>query len=225
MKLEKDVATNKKKRILMVTAVEAEMETVLQGLRNQSNIDVLLGGVGPIAAAISTTKALLNKDYDLVVSAGIGGGFSGRVAIGQIVVASQIISADLGVETLEGFSSLEQLGFGRTSVSVDAKLVQGMTTALQKAQLPVITGPVITVSTATGRAESTLKLVEQVPAVCCEAMEGFGVAMAAQEMGVPVIEVRAISNLVGPRDKGAWRIKEALDALKQASSVIGEVLS
>jgi futalosine hydrolase len=54
-------------------------------------------------------------------------------------------------------------------------------------------------------------------------MEGFGVAAAAHSFGIPVIEIRAISNAVGPRDREAWRIKEALDSLKAASTIFSEV--
>ena len=48
-------------------------------------------------------------------------------------------------------------------------------------------------------------------------MEGAGVAAAAARHGVPFAEVRAISNLVGPRDRAAWRIPEALAALARPS--------
>jgi futalosine hydrolase len=47
-------------------------------------------------------------------------------------------------------------------------------------------------------------------------MEGAGVAAAAARHGVPVAELRAISNLVGPRERDAWQIPRALDALGRA---------
>ncbi|GAE07797.1 menaquinone via futalosine step 2 [Paenibacillus sp. JCM 10914] len=56
-------------------------------------------------------------------------------------------------------------------------------------------------------------------------MEGFGVATAAAAAAIPVLEIRSISNMVGPRDRGAWKIKEALQALEQASSLLPEVLT
>jgi futalosine hydrolase len=49
-------------------------------------------------------------------------------------------------------------------------------------------------------------------------MEGFGVATAARAAGVAYAELRAISNPVGPRERGAWRIREALDALTRATA-------
>jgi futalosine hydrolase len=161
----------------------------------------------------------------LVISAGIGGGFSGQADVGSLVVASEIIAADLGAETAEGFLSLDALGFGSARVAVDADLASKLTQALGAAGLPVHCGPVLTVSTVTGTAETARARVAQVPGAAAEGMEGFGVAAAAMDHGVPALEIRAISNAVGPRDRDAWRIKDALDALEAASTILREVLS
>ncbi|MEC0122600.1 futalosine hydrolase, partial [Paenibacillus apiarius] len=64
----------------------------------------------------------------------------------------------------------------------------------------------------------------RVPGAAAEAMEGYGVAVAAQACGVPVLELRSVSNAVGPRNRDAWRIPEALKALEAASAVLMEVL-
>jgi futalosine hydrolase len=50
-------------------------------------------------------------------------------------------------------------------------------------------------------------------------MEGYGVATAAAAAGVPFAELRTISNPVGPRDRAAWRLGEALAALTAAAAV------
>lgn len=213
-------------RILILTAVAVERDAVLRGLHNDAKFDVLTVGVGPIAAAVNTAKVLAtNEEYRLVISAGIGGGFSGRAEVGSLVVANQIVAADLGVETPEGFSALDELGFGSSRVQVDPSLVNRISGALQEAKLPVNIGPVLTVSTATGTAARTAELAARVQGATAEAMEGYGVALAAHEHGVPVIEIRAISNRVGPRDRTAWQIKEALDVLEAASFVLSEVFS
>lgn len=211
-------------RVLVMTAVPAEREAVLRGLHSDRRFNVLVAGVGPVSAAANTAKVLATAEYGLVVSAGIGGGFPGRAEVGSLVVANEIVAADLGVETPEGFSSLDELGFGSTRIQVDASLVNGVAEALLAAKLPVKTGPVLTVSTVTGTAESAAELAARVPGATAEAMEGYGVAFAAHDRGLPILELRAISNLVGPRDRAAWRIKEALDVLEAASSVLLEVL-
>lgn len=210
--------------ILIITAVEAEKDAVLRGIKDDRRFDVIAGGVGPVSAAISTTKALLTQKYDLVINAGIGGGFLDQAEIGSIVVASEIIAADLGAETAEGFSSIEQLGFGTSRVSVDPVLSNKLVNALQTAGLPVHNGPVLTLATVTGTSETARQLSTRIPGATVEAMEGFGVALAAKDAGLPILEIRTISNPVGPRDKGAWKIKEALLALEKASSILVEVL-
>ena len=51
-------------------------------------------------------------------------------------------------------------------------------------------------------------------------MEGYGVAVAAAQAGLPFAELRTVSNPVGPRDRGAWRIREAFAALTAAAAVL-----
>ena len=212
-------------RVLVVTAVSAERDAVMRGLRGADNVHVLVAGVGSAAAAASTATALASADYDLVVSAGIGGGFAGRAEVGSLVVADKIIAADLGAETPDGFTSVDELGFGSSRIRTAAGLAGLLTEALRAKGLSAQTGAVLTVSTATGTADTAVKLVARVPGAAAEAMEGYGVAVAAQQRGLPILEIRAISNPVGPRDRAAWRIPEALDALAAASSVLTEVLS
>ncbi|HYN93641.1 MAG TPA: futalosine hydrolase, partial [Pilimelia sp.] len=49
---------------------------------------------------------------------------------------------------------------------------------------------------------------------------GYGAACAAAGAGVPFAELRAISNAVGPRDRAAWRIADALTALTAAAPAL-----
>ncbi|NLK51589.1 MAG: futalosine hydrolase [Syntrophomonadaceae bacterium] len=211
-------------RVLIVTAVPEEREAVLRGLRSDPRFAVMAAGVGAVATAVKTAKVLANSEYNLVVSAGIGGGFPGRAEVGSLVVANKIVAADLGAETQEGFCSLDELGLGVTSMEVDAGLANRVIEGFLEAELPVNMGPVLTVSTVTGTAARAAELAARVPGATAEAMEGYGAALAAQDRGVPMLEIRAISNLVGPRDRSAWRIKEALNVLEAASLVLSEVL-
>jgi futalosine hydrolase len=211
-------------RVLIMTAVSAEKDAVLRGLHSDSRFDVLVAGVGSVVAAVNTARALATAEYSLVISAGIGGGFPGRAEVGSLVVANQIIVADLGAETPEGFCSLDELGFGSTHVQTDARLVDHFSGALLAAKIPINIGPVLTVSTVTGTAERAVKLAARIPGATAEAMEGYGVGFAALDRGLPVLEIRAISNMVGPRDRSTWQIKEALNVLEAASTVLTEVL-
>lgn len=216
----------RKKKVLIVTAVEAEKEAVKRGVGDDARFELLIGGVGPVAAGIHTTLKLAAElhTYELVVNIGIGGGFTGHADIESLVVASHIIAGDLGSETQDGFLSLDELGFGTAHIDPDAARARLLVDALQTAGLTASYAPIVTVSTTTGTLTSAQALQRRVPHAAAEAMEGFGVAAAASACGLPVLEIRAISNAVGPRDRENWCIKEALQRVTSASAILKEVL-
>ena len=78
-------------KVLVVTAVAAERDAVLRGLGEAAGgFEVVAAGVGPAAAAACAAETLTaGGGWRLVVSAGIGGGFAGRAAVGALVVATQ----------------------------------------------------------------------------------------------------------------------------------------
>lgn len=211
-------------RILIMTAVEAERQMLLEITNTAPQIDVQIAGVGPIAAATNTAMQLTKQSYDLVISAGIGGGFKGKAKIGDLVIASTIISGDLGAQSEDGFLSLDKLGFGTNYIATSESITTRIYNALSSPETGVHIGDIITLSTATGTLTTTQQLVERYPHAYAEAMEGFGVAYAANQAGIPVIELRTISNMVGPRQRDLWDIPAALHTLKQTCSILPEVL-
>lgn len=205
-------------RRLVVTAVDAERDAVLAGLPPDAGLTVATVGVGPAAAAAGTARLLAlaeaaGRPYQAVIAAGIAGGFSGRAAIGSLVLATRSVHADLGADSPDGFLPLDRLGFGTATVTTDPALRGRLTAALPEA----VPGEVLTVATVTGTAERADALAEAHPAAVAEAMEGYGAGYAARAAGVAFAEVRTISNLVGPRDRAAWRIGDALAALSRAA--------
>ncbi|MGW8374363.1 futalosine hydrolase [Streptomyces sp. ODS28] len=228
-------------RTLAVTAVEAERDAVaprgghiltlpggyrLHRAHEDTGVDVLAGGVGPGAIAAATATALAyaalqgggsyGSPYGLVVSAGIGGGFP-PLPLGATVVSDAIVAADLGAQTADG--GFAELGFGTVVHTPPKDLVRAAADAAG-----AVTGTVLSVSTVTGTAARARELSERHPGAAAEGMEGFGVAEAAAAYGLPALEVRAVSNAVGPRDKAAWDIPGALTALEGAFERLAPVL-
>ena len=208
--------------VLVVTAVDAERSAVLAGLPARSPLlTVATVGVGPAAAAAGTARLLALAEaaghpYRTVLSAGLAGGFPGRAPVGAAVLASRSIQADLGADSPDGWRSLDQLGLGSTVAPADPAVLAAL-----RARLPAaVVGDVVTVAAVTGTAERAAALAAAHPAAVAEAMEGYGVACAAAGAGVAFAELRTISNLVGPRDRAAWRIGEALSALAAAAAAL-----
>lgn len=228
------------RRLLIVTAVAAEHDAVCIGLgippdqqgasrpkprllpqstvypdplsEAASWVDVAVVGVGPAAAAAGTarllaTEAASGSPYHAVVSAGVAGGFGDRAGVGDVVLADASIAADLGAESPDGFLPIDTLGFGTGTLPADPTMLN-----VPGARV----GAILTVTTATGTLGTAAALATRHPGAVAEAMEGFGVATAASQAGVPFAEIRAISNLVGVRDRASWRLAEALAALTGA---------
>ncbi|MGC5041597.1 futalosine hydrolase [Streptomyces sp. DT190] len=221
-------ASGPRGRVLIATAVPVERDAVAAGLGGPATgdglADVIAAGVGPALAAASTGSALTaaalgGSPYGLVVSAGIGGGFQPEAPVGSLVVADEVVAADLGAETEDGFLPVTELGFGTVRHRPPAELVRRVAEATGARA-----GAVLTVSTVTGTAARAAALRARHPTALAEAMEGFGVAEAAAAQGVPVLEVRAVSNPVGPRDRDAWRIPDALAALTEGFGKLAPVL-
>jgi futalosine hydrolase len=195
--------------LLVVTAVAAERDAVVAGIEDAA--EVVAVGVGGAAAAAGTARLLATGTYTAVISAGIGGGFG--VEPGTVVLATRSIAADLGAGSPDGFVPLSVLGFGVDEYPADPRLLDALAFPVR--------GPVLSVNTVTGTAAGLAALRQRFPDAVAEGMEGFGVATAAAGASVPFAELRTISNPVGPRDRDAWRIGDALAALTGAARSLG----
>ena len=225
-------------RLLIVCAVDAEAAAVAEPFTVEdvrvgplvarrlatpgAQLDVVTCGIGPAAAAAAAAFGLGAGGYDAVVSAGIAGAFAGGGAVvGGLAIADAIVFADLGVLTPDGFASIASLGFGDglERVVPPAAAVTAMHERCAATGLPVTTGTLLTLATFTGTDVRATELTSRHPAVA-EAMEGSGVACAAAIAGVPTLELRSLSNLVGDRDREAWDLPGALSALTTASRAV-----
>jgi futalosine hydrolase len=229
--------------VLVVTAVEAERDAVVRDLTRAEPIElgrfagvsvetptavvrVVAGGVGPVAAAVATANALVAAPpYDLVVCAGIGGGFSGRADVGTVVVADRVSFADLGVRTDDGFLTVDELGLGQHSshpVPVPPQLIDSIGAVTAAA-----CGEILTLACMTGTGPDGDRLARRFPAALAEGMEGFGVvhaALSAPRRPRYVTELRAVSNPIGKRDRATWDIPRALDSLARACAALVQAL-
>ena len=76
---------------------------------------------------------------------------------------------------------------------------------LRRAGITVKAGPFITVATITATDDTAGRLWRRYHPVM-EAMEGAGTAHIARHYGIPFMEIRAGSNVVGKRDLSRWNL-------------------
>ena len=153
--------------------------------------DVLQCGVGPVDAAARTAAALSAHAVRSVLHVGIAGARrDAGIALGDLAVGTESVYADLGVGP----------EWAPQRLVPDAALLDAV-----REVIPVAHNLAIGTSARVGGCTTPV-----------EAMEGFAVLRAAQLVGVPAIEVRAISNFVEDRDRALWKFDDAFTAITAA---------
>jgi len=184
-------------RVIVCVATEREANRLLA-----AGLEVLVTGVGPVHAAIALTERLATGAADRVVCCGVGGAYPGSgLAVGEVVSAASEQYGDLGAESPGGFVELPALG-------LPGRLELDLFPTERRAAF-------VTCSTCTGTARRAAEIAGRTGGAV-ESMEGAAIVQVARRFGVPVGEVRGISNLVGDRDRAAWRIAEAAAAAEEA---------
>jgi futalosine hydrolase len=187
--------------ILLVCAVAQELDW----LGPRAGVETLVAGIGPVDAAARVARALAAQKYDMVVNAGIAGAFEGVAHVGDGVVVGEEL---FEVQQENGAPlALPPGNLVADRVPSDSQLIEAITAL----GFPLVRG--ITVSQVTATEATAAHLRARGAEI--ESMEGFAVLRAAQLAGVPAIEVRGISNIVGERSKGEWNFDAGIGGLRR----------
>lgn len=197
--------------ILVVCATEEERAC----LPERAGVEVLVCGIGPVEAAAATARALARAPYELAVSTGIAGVFPGRGAVGDAFAVAEALYADLG---LEGGAALP-LQLADQAESSAAALAP-----FHSGRIAARIGRGLTTATITASDERASLLARRF-ACDLEAMEGFAVLRAAALAGVPALELRGISNVVGGRATNGWDFARGAQAAADVLAAFLDVYS
>ena len=195
----------------------------------------------------------MNPSPRLVLQTGIAGalpaiGEFAPAAVGDVVLATREAYSDTGSSSPTGWLSALELGWpvalvgGSESGGVfplDGRLVaaaleavadaasrddESAFAAIRPEQHPrVLAGPCITASQVTGVNAEAEELAGRWEALA-ESMEGAAAAHVCALYGVPFLEVRGVSNLVGDRDRARWQVRRAVAAASWAARAIVDAL-
>lgn len=212
---------------LVVAATQKEMSAfeVVEGI-DRLPLDRLVSGVGPVETAFSLGRYLERNHRKIrcVVNFGIGGAYlrqgQNPAAVLDICLAEQEVLGDFGVcygADIEPFGDADFPN--RSSFELDRELLRAAETALANESISAQIGTFVTVSGASGTRQRGAALSKRYRALC-ENMEGAAVARACELYGKPMLEVRAISNLVEDRPGSPWKIGEACSRSAGSAAII-----
>lgn len=205
--------------ILLLAATSFEIQPTINFLANRDHIigsnrfDVLIAGIGSMSTAYWLTKTIEKKRPGLIIQAGIGGSFSADYPPGSLVLVNEEVSGDLGVEENNEFKDVFDMGLPQIMDPYTGKhLVNNHIDLLQQQKLPLVKA--VTISEITTRPERLRQLQQKYRPVV-ESMEGAAFHYIALMEKIPYMQLRAVSNFVGERDKSKWKIKEAIEKLNE----------
>ncbi|MFZ3059736.1 MAG: futalosine hydrolase [Candidatus Methanoperedens sp.] len=206
---------------------DAELKIISEGELHGKSIIFTHCGVGKVNAAHSATLMLENYDVDLMILFGVGGGYKGA-RIGDVAVAQSENYAEEGVLTEDGWKSMEFIGFPLfknekeyfNTFPMDSILSQLAVKASGDLGFNAAYGNFITVSQCSGTRESGELLKNRFDGIC-ENMEGAAVAHICAMYGIPVIEIRGISNIIEKRELKKWNIPLAVS---NCNKVVSELV-
>jgi futalosine hydrolase len=214
--------------ILLIAATNFEIQPTINLLAERDSFigknrfNVLITGIGSMSTTYWLTKTIGNKRPDLLIQAGIGGSFSAGYPPGSIVLVNEEVTGDLGVEENNEFKDVFDMGLPQITDPYTGKsLVNNNTGLLQQQNLPLVKA--VTISEITTRPERIQQLQQKYQPVV-EAMEGAAFHYVAITEKIPFIQLRAVSNFVGERDKTKWKMKEAIALLNETLKEIVERL-
>ncbi|HCL06217.1 MAG TPA: futalosine hydrolase, partial [Chitinophagaceae bacterium] len=165
-----------------------------------------------LASAVSLTRLVTEEKPDLVIQIGIAGTFDTKMPLAKVVLVKEEILGDMGVEEDGKWKDLFDLKLEKSSYHPfeKRKLPNQWLTSYNLLKLPELSSiSVNEISTSPKRIE----LLSKKYSPDLESMEGAALHYVCREANIPFIQMRAISNYIGERNKANWKMKEALEAL------------
>jgi futalosine hydrolase len=213
--------------MLVVAATAAEIAPLVAGLtfrserdsrittygRGNHAIDVLTTGVGMVATAAWCSRVLATNDYDVALNVGVCGSFDPDLSATSVVQIVTEQLPELGAEDGDTFLTIRDLQLpGDDDFPFQAGRLMNPAPPRNEvlAHLPTVRG--ITVNTVHGN-DRSIAAVRSRCSPQVESMEGAAFMYACLLHQIPFAEVRAISNVVEKRNRGAWKLAEAISSL------------
>ena len=207
-------------KVLITAATPAEIQPVTVWLGkekfrvNEHTVEVLITGPGAIATTYHLTKTCGINKPDYILQAGIAGSFVSNYPIGSVLGVSEDFLGDMGAEENNGFKDLFDLGLIKEN---DPPFrIRGLQNpyAASEGNFGLEMVKSITINEITTRKQRIESLVTRFsPAI--ESMEGAAFHYVCLREEIRFLQIRAVSNYVGERNKENWNIKLATENLNK----------
>ena len=208
-------------RVIITAATNGEWMPSFQkinpayaGTNKRFSVGFHESGIGLLASSVSLMKMFVQETPSLIIQVGIAGCFDKKVPLGKVFAVKDDFAGDIGVMENKVWKDLFDLKLDKPNDAPYEKksLPNPWLSQYNLLKLPTRKGVTVnTISTDknkidlySGRYKATL-----------ESMEGAALHYMGRDLNIPFIQIRAVSNYVGERNKAKWNMQEAIYNLNE----------
>ena len=208
-------------RVIITAATNGEWMPSFQkinpayaGTNKRFSVGFHESGIGLLASSVSLMKMFVQETPSLIVQVGIAGCFDKKIPLGKVFAVKDDFAGDIGVMENKVWKDLFDLKLDKPNDAPYEKksLPNPWLSQYNLLKLPTKKGVTVnTISTDknkidlySGRYKATL-----------ESMEGAALHYMGRDLNIPFIQIRAVSNYVGERNKAKWNMQEAIYNLNE----------
>ena len=208
-------------RVIITAATNGEWMPSFQkinpayaGTNKRFSVGFHESGIGLLASSVSLMKMFVQETPSLIIQVGIAGCFDKKLPLGKVFAVKDDFAGDIGVMENKVWKDLFDLKLDKPNDAPYEKksLPNPWLSQYNLLKLPTKKGVTVnTISTDknkidlySGRYKATL-----------ESMEGAALHYMGRDLNIPFIQIRAVSNYVGERNKAKWNMQEAIYNLNE----------
>jgi futalosine hydrolase len=205
-------------RVIITAATNLELDGCAKKAsqvfkKSKLNISFHATGIGMLASGVKLTQLTTTYKPDLIIQMGIAGTYSKNEPLGKVMVVASESIADLGVRDKGAFKDLFETGLQKENEAPfkKRKLTNPTIKSLNVLKSDLVAA--VTINEITTSPKRIKEIIEAHNPVL-ESMEGAALHYVGCFTKTPFIQIRAISNYVGERNKAKWKLKESIEQLE-----------
>ncbi|MFT5788986.1 MAG: adenosylhomocysteine nucleosidase [Shewanella sp.] len=197
-------------KIGIIGAMEPEVAHLVESMQNSTSttiagiefvagqlagreVIVTRSGIGKVTASIATTLLIEKYAPDAIINTGSAGGFADDLAIGDIVISSEVRHHDVDV-TAFGYE-IGQMAQQPAAFIPDVALVAAAQKAVSSlGEVKAIEGLICTGDSFICDPVRTKTMLENFPTMAACEMEGAAIAQVCHQFSVPFVVIRSLSD-------------------------------
>lgn len=193
----------------------------IEGRLDGKKVVLVKSGIGKVNAAMTTTILMEKYAPSYVINTGSAGGFSDKLAVGDVVISRDVVHHDVDVTAFDYVYG--QVPNMPASFKANEEMIQQTESILKELKIQSEIGLIATGDSFMSDPNRVTFVRETFPIMLAAEMEGAAIAQVCYQYDVPFVIIRALSDIAG--QEAPMSFQEFLKtAAENAANVIIEYM-